>query len=209
MTGFGHLIMGGMLSMAVVSATPDLSLGQAIGAVFFGVTASILPDIDAENSTIKVAVNSGYKPVLLRYLFGTRYRKGLVAGLIYELLAVIEISVRALLVLLMDVVHLIFGHRGVTHYLVTAVVLFLGFYIVSILASITTVYAVTFFLGYLSHLFGDAATTSGLYFLKPFYHGRLYSLPKVLRITPGTVLTIKELLVVGIVALFCFLIIYS
>lgn len=64
---------------------------------------------------------------------------------------------------------LFFGHRGVFHSLTAAAILFL----VAIYLVTFSFYAFAPVLGYLSHIFLDAFTLSGVPFLKPFSDKRL------------------------------------
>jgi len=71
-------------------------------------------------------------------------------------------------------------HRGVTHTIVAALlVLLIGWYF------LPHMIAIGLALGYASHLAGDMLTYTGLKVLWPLYRGKVYLMPRGLRLSTG------------------------
>ncbi len=164
---------------ATVAATLGLGLGLALdatgngwlaGTVLAGV-GGLLPDIDEPKSLI------GHSPrILARGATGKSRRGSLPRVLIRVLGELLTGIVQALA----TVVRELTGHRGATHWLLTALVVALP-----AIAFLGPHAGLCLAVGYLSHLALDMLTRSGIPLLGPFSKRRLHLLPKPFRVRTG------------------------
>lgn len=208
MTGYGHLAIGTSLSLAASSFFPQAQPYQIFIFVSVGAVASLLPDMDAQESVLKVIVRSNYNPTFANSLFPFHTRKGIFTPLVHSILSAIEIAIRSISVLFMDLVHLIFGHRGITHYLITSISFTLVVFILLAILKLPLEYSFAFFIGYTSHILGDMCTTSGIKFFSPYASKKCYVLPKSKRIRMQKTMTLREGQIVAFVAIVSLLVIF-
>ncbi|MEZ6255993.1 MAG: metal-dependent hydrolase [Patescibacteria group bacterium] len=180
MTGTSHLITGTALGLAFIS-TQHTTPMQVLGATLVCAIASLLPDIDAENSTIKVWVSGKGGTPLTDAIISKRDRNGAIGTLLYALFGGIEFVIRQLLEQLITVVSKVVPHRGPTHYFITSFVVALCITILGLIFAHSSLYGIAFFIGYTAHILGDMCTHSGVTALKPFSANTYYVLPKFLR----------------------------
>lgn len=180
MTGTSHLITGTALGLAFIS-TQHTTPMQVLGATLVCAIASLLPDIDAENSTIKVWVSGKGGTPLTDAIISKRDRNGAIGTLLYALFGGIEFVIRQLLEQIITLISNVVTHRGPTHYFATAA--FFGV-LITILGYVwfgSGLYGGAFFIGYVSHILGDMCTHSGVTAFKPFSSNIYYVLPNFLR----------------------------
>lgn len=153
--------------------------------------ASLLPDIDEPESLI---ANS---PENMKRRIG-RGRAGIdrgarqSAGMLLTVLNVITRALAAIVRLLAG------GHRGATHMLFIAAALTVGMYFLGEAIGFTALW-LWFAAGYLSHLFLDMLTPSGLALLWPLSRRPLHLLPRPVRIvTGGAVDAVVGILLIGL-----------
>lgn len=204
MTGAGHLIIGGALITPIIMNS-NLSPAEVVAGFAVGLTASVLPDIDANNSILQVALDYR-KPKILNTLFSKRQRKGLIGGLLYEFLAIIEIFIRFILKSFIEIVKSFTKHRGIVHSLFFLVASSLVLNIVLTLLELNLIYTLLYIVGYGSHLLADACTVSGLRLFAPFSNKPIHLLPKGSRVRMGRKMSVEEMMIVSIVAASSFLI---
>lgn len=207
MTGQGHLIIGLSVSTAITSQVVSLASAQGAIAVAVGTVAALLPDIDAEWSIAKVSIAANNKPRIAWKIFNRRSQKELITGIIYQIFAGVEVALRALLTGIMDFIHKRFGHRTFTHYLITDMVLTLIILALAVIFNFSPLYALTFFVGYLSHLLGDCCTVAGLTMFKPYSNKTIHILPKKYLIRMEKTITITEFLILSLVVGICTLVV--
>jgi membrane-bound metal-dependent hydrolase YbcI (DUF457 family) len=198
MTGKSHLIAGTTITAA---ALHQANFAPASGGIFWaaalaiGMIASLLPDIDARNPLIRSLVQGGGRPRLTQLLIGQRIRRRFPVIIVYLFLALCELLIRYTLAGLMGIVPNLVQHRGPTHYLVTAVGLTAVFWAVSYQLNVSSMYALAFGAGYLSHIWTDTMTRSGVRLFAPLTQKRYHALPRTLRLATGRRQNVAELLV--------------
>ena len=142
--------------------------------MLIGVAAALLPDIDTPNNHLRSSLGVGSRQTTRALLNGRR--KGLLRWL-WDLL-------RWFVARLLDVVAWLLPHRGLTHWLITAVILTGIAAAVCRTQNLPDLIWQTFGIGYLSHLLADVCTESGVRLLAPFY-SRTLTIP-FLRVRTGT-----------------------
>lgn len=178
MTGVSHLLIGGSLAFTAtsfVSKDPTFLFFNTI----LGSLATLLPDLDAQNSVLQVWLTGKYSTKISDSLISRYQRRGsLVMEMIYLGFASVETAIRLIMWLLISGLKKITTHRGITHSLFT----FLGLLVIVTVAiellTLDPLYLISFSLGYISHLFADATTYSGVQLLAPFSKQSLHILPK-------------------------------
>lgn len=207
MTGKSHLIAGTAVTAAVLyqaSYTPPSTGLWFWAALGIGMVASLLPDIDAPNPMIKSLVKGGGQPRLMNALMRYRWCRRFPMIVLYLLLAGIELLIRYTLAGLIGVVPHLVQHRGPTHYLVTATGLTALTWLVSYQADISSMYALAFGAGYLSHVWCDTMTRSGVRLFAPLISKKSYHcLPRPLRLTTGRNRSFSELVALTFIGLGC------
>ncbi|MFC1649164.1 metal-dependent hydrolase [Patescibacteria group bacterium] len=204
MTGISHLIIGGSISVATLSLATDdpvqLIMGTAIGT-----TASILPDIDAENSLFQVAVDLKYPKATNTII--SRYRRNFIEDVLYMLLSTIEIAIRVVIVSLIGILKSFTKHRGSIHSLTAMAIFALVGIAISYIFQVDYIYSIVFAIGYTTHLLSDALTVSGVKLFSPFSKRIINLLPKQSSLKTRNRMSLEEALVVSIVASLSFLVI--
>jgi len=164
---------------------PVVVLGHPLPAFALGLTVaalgSLLPDLDEPNSLVSNLPRAGRGVV--RSTLRAKGVEGVVRMLVEFGLMFINLFTRALSGLVRACA---FGHRGATHWLITAVVLglaaagsgwFIGF----------PALGLWLFIGYASHLALDAMTISGLEMFQPLTGRTVHLLPKPMWIRTGSI----------------------
>lgn len=191
MTGKTHL-SGGLAAAVIVERTAYMagyplmddrpvnlfgfSVPVAILAFAIAALGSLLPDLDEPNSLVSNLPRAGRG--IARSTLRARGVEGAIRSLVEFGLLAINFIPRALSGLVKMVA---FGHRGATHWLITAVILSL----LGATAGMVLGYpalGLWLLIGYTSHLVLDAMTISGLAMLKPFSDRKVHLLPGPLRI---------------------------
>ena len=207
MTGKSHLIAGTAVTAAALhqaSYTPPSTGIWFWAALGIGMVASLLPDIDSQNPMIKSLVKGGGQPRLTNTLISYRMRRRFPTAAVYLVLAGIELLIRYALAGLIGIVPGLVQHRGPTHYLVTAAGLTALAWLVSYQAGVSTMYALAFGAGYLSHIWCDTMTRSGVRLFAPFISEKsCHSLPRPLRLTTGRNQSFSEFIALVFIGLGC------
>jgi membrane-bound metal-dependent hydrolase YbcI (DUF457 family) len=195
MTGKSHLAAGTVLTAAALQQanyTPHSNIWFWF-ALGIGMVASLLPDTDSPNPMLKGKIKAGGQPKLAQLLFGYKARKRIPTNLVYGLIAAIELLIRHILAGLISIVPGLVKHRGPTHYLITAVGLTALFWLITNQLGSSTMYTLAFGVGYLSHIWCDTMTKSGVRLLAPFLPKKsFHSLPRPLRLTTGQDVALSE-----------------
>ncbi len=156
MTGPTHAIIAASATLAYYEMTNSTPVGFLPWLII--IAGSLFPDIDEPHSTIS-------KPL------------GIVGKMLPKWL---QTMVHAPIQAFSDGISKVFGHRGVTHYLLWPALLGgLGWYQQSQILQ-------WFSWGYLWHLLADWITKLGIPAFGPFYRKNVSFLPKKLRITTGS-----------------------
>ncbi|MCA9988105.1 MAG: metal-dependent hydrolase [Anaerolineales bacterium] len=207
MTGKSHLVAGTAVTAAALhqaSYTPPSTGIWYWVALGIGMVASLLPDIDSQNAMIKSLVKGGGQPRLTNALISYRMRRRFPTVVPYLALAGIELLIRYTLAGLIGLVPGLVQHRGPTHYLVTAVGLTALVWLISYQADISPMYALSFGAGYLSHVWCDTMTRSGVRLFAPLIPKKSYHcLPRSLRLTTGRNQSYSELIALTLIGLGC------
>lgn len=209
MTGNSHLVVGTGLTLATLHQaqfTPQFNddWPTFMTAVAVGALASLLPDgLDSKNSKLKTIVKGGGNKMRLSSRLVSRKQRCKPTGaIIYIILSAIEWVGRSLLGFLLDVISTLIPHRGPSHYVSTALLLTGLVWIVSTFFSILPVYAFAFGVGYLSHIWADSMTRSGVKLFGPLTQKTFHSLPFALRLrTERTANITERIAVAGILLL--------
>lgn len=204
MTGKSHLAAGVVVTAAVLrqatynNPTPPEML---VWAMMVGVVASLLPDaLDSEHSLLKSMVRGGGKPVLTRKLI-RHGRRQLATGAIYILLSIAEVIVRQVISLIISIPSAFLQHRGISHsLLVAAGGTALLLVIVTALGG-NILLPLAFGLGYITHLWCDTMTVSGVKLLAPATGRPFYFFPRSFRISTGKDVLAEYLALVLIAAI--------
>lgn len=199
MTGKSHLAAGTALTIAALYQgnylkSPDLWLVLAIGV---GMAASLLPDSDTPNPMIRNIVQGGGQPRLMNKLFYGKMRRSLT----YRFLAALEVLARSVLAGLLGLIPGLVKHRGPTHYLLTVIALTGVFWFSSVQLGWSLMFALAFAVGYLSHIWCDTMTRSGVPIFGPISQKKFYSLPFPLRLRTERAANFTEILAVLFVLL--------
>lgn len=155
MTGKTHLAFGGLASFALMPFVPEYHFTFLL----LGALGGLMPDLDASESAIK---HLGI-PITRRLWFKPFW---------------LPASIIALCCTHRGGVHSLFGMMIFTAILAT------GWYTLSP-GTVQIAGIMAFALGYLSHLFGDACTKSGVPILYPFSNTPWHLLPRSLTIRTG------------------------
>ena len=179
MNGRNHAILGGVatFSYLLLSGQDPYSVGLipfATGMVI-GIASALLPDIDTPNNHLRSSLGVGSRQT--DYAFRTWRRR---RGLLTRVLDVFRWFIARLL----DVVAWLLPHRGITHWLITAIILTVVLSVICRSQGWWDVVWQTFGVGYLSHLLADVCTEAGVRLLVPIYL-RPISIP-FLRVRTGT-----------------------
>lgn len=212
MTGKTHLA-GGVAAAVVLERTayiaqwshlspaPDRQvslLGMTIPFVLLAFLtasiASLLPDLDEPNSLVSNLPRASRG--IVRKTFRTRGIEGILRSLVEFGLLSINFLTRALSRLVRMAA---FGHRGATHWLVTAFVLGLSAAVSGWFIGFPAL-GVWLFVGYISHLALDGMTLSGLELLQPFTDRKIHLLPKPMRIRTGSAVDSLLTVFFGVIA---------
>jgi len=184
MTGKTHLV-GGLAAGAVIgkiaiaTGAIPVSAPTILGLVAVVCLASLLPDIDEPNSMVSNLPNYAKRSMRKRY---NDFINTLIAGIFKAILALLNMVTQALSGLIRVMAG---GHRGATHWLITAVALTVVVLAVAIPFG-KLWYVAFFFAGYTSHLVLDLMTLSGLEIGRPFSKKKYHILPAGLRVRTGS-----------------------
>ncbi len=184
-----EVILAGSLQIGSVHL-PVFAVGGAVCII-----ASLLPDIDEPESLI---VNS---PAAMR----KRLRRSprVQGKTLRGALDLVFIVARWLLRLASGMIRILAGgHRGATHWLLTAAILSAGVSYLGGLSGYSWLW-IWFAAGYLSHLGLDMLTPSGLEVLRPLTSSSIHLLPGFMRIRTGggADVLLRVLLIAGVGAL--------
>jgi len=178
MNGRNHALLGAVttFSYLLLSEQSVYYVGWLPFGVgmFVGTAAALLPDIDTPDNHLRRTLGVGNRQTTRAFL--DRRRKGLLVRLWNFL--------RWLVARLLNVVAWILPHRGLTHWLVTALILTLVASAVTTTQGWPDLYWETFAIGYLSHLLADVCTEAGVKLFAPVYT-RAINVP-FLRVRTGT-----------------------
>jgi membrane-bound metal-dependent hydrolase YbcI (DUF457 family) len=179
MMGETHFILGAAATatgLVTLGYTPaNVGSGHFLLAVGVGALVALLPDIDAPDTLIRRIFGLGSRQARQRL---RRWRR---EDLITNLLNLL----RYLIARLLDGLAWLLPHRGPTHWLIVAVALTYGFYLLCVWYGWPLLWWRAFALGYGSHLFADSLTINGIKLFAPFYP-KAVGLPiKLLRIRTG------------------------
>ena len=171
MRGRTHAVAAATLGLGLSIVLRGSESNAWLAGSAVALVGGLLPDIDEPNSTI------GFAPRTVARSFSQGTKRGnpirlalLVTG---EILTGI---VKALATLIRELT----GHRGATHWLVTA--LFLSAPVIVLLDDSL---GLCFGVGYLSHIALDMMTKSGVPVLGPFSDTRLHLLPRPMCVKTG------------------------
>ena len=200
MTGISHIAIGSSIGLIIVSGQKPIAIVIGVVIAIFG---SLLPDLDANNSTLQMFLHQGGKPTWTNKILA----KGndLFSGLLFMFLSVVEMGIRMIMLSIMEIFKLFVGHRGITHYGITGIVMAIILAIISRLFNLNTIYSMAFLGGYLSHLLADAMTKSGIPLLAPFSQKTIYLLPKKWLVRTWDW---KEYILAGLITVICWLIVW-
>lgn len=87
-------------------------------------------------------------------------------------------------IIISNIIKLIFGHRGMTHTIISSIFIFILAYIASkyLMIGVTGNYiAIGFAIGWFLHSIGDAHTKGGVPLFLPYSKKKFWVLPKILR----------------------------
>lgn len=200
MTGKSHALIGATVTGAVL-VVADYPISAEFGiALLIGIFASLLPDIDSPNALIKRIVSANGQPIVVQTIFGKQIPRNWLLKIPYVLLGLIEFFLRMLLLRPINLISRLIPHRGPTHYLITALALSYGVYWISVLLNQSSMYAVAFASGYVSHLLSDSLTRSGVPLFAPLYRRRIHLLPRRLRLRTNRSLSFGEALSIVLIA---------
>jgi len=186
MTGLSHGIVGGssVLILLSVSGIQDISVASA--AVLTGVIGSLIPDVDAKNSVLQHHIFHYGTAFWTDTFISKRFRRSITGSIFYSLIAIVEITIRIVLYAPIMVLKLFVVHRGITHTIVAATILTLIFIVVSIFFHLSIWIAISFSIGYVSHIVLDGVTQSGITPFIPVSKKQIHLLPLRNRITTGS-----------------------
>jgi len=194
MVGISHAVIGASTAIAV-SSVLGANTHSYILSIGIGTAASLLPDIDAEVSTIKIFAKKRLQGRLANSFVRKSRRNRFPDIFIHIGISLFEVIVGMTLL----IVSTIFGkHRGLAHSLIFLALLSPISVISSALLSSKTVFGYVFIFGYLSHILTDSMTVTGVQMLAPFSKNHYHILPRKYRFTTGSA---TEVIYVGIFVL--------
>jgi inner membrane protein len=170
MKGTSHTIIGAMAGLTAVWYTDTLSRWPlVVAAVAVAAVAALLPDLDGTDSTARTGVGLGKQQIK------REWRKRPRLSLIARRIASIPLNIFARLV----------PHRGPTHWILTAVILWGVVAYAATLFNLPPVLWVAFGAGYMSHLLADALTVAGVPLLGPLSGRSVRFIPRPIAIRTG------------------------
>ncbi len=178
MNGRNHALLGAVTTFSYLLLSEQTV--YYVGWVPFGVgmlvgtAAALLPDIDTPDNHLRRTLGVGNRQTTRAIL--DRRRRGMFLRLGNFL--------RWLVARLLNVVAWTLPHRGLTHWLVTAVVLTLLAAAFTRSQGLPDLFWETFGIGYLSHILADVCTEAGVKLFAPVYN-RAITIP-FLRVRTGT-----------------------
>ncbi len=179
MLGKSHAILG-TSTTAVVLLTTGTNLFEHTGvflvSLTIGTLAALLPDIDSPNATIRTTFGVG-REQSWRELQSWQRKN------IFEIALD---GVQWFVARILDFVHMLLPHRGPTHWGITWLGLSLLFWLACYLFGWSFTIALSFTVGYFSHLLGDGVTKSGVRLFAPFNYKSVRFLPKRMTIRTGS-----------------------
>jgi len=193
MTGKTH-IAGGLFSAACLATlAPSIQGGEAmisgklviagvaipalVAGIVVSVLASLLPDIDEPESLIVHSPDKARKHVVMKAGRRSAAARGLTALPFVIAQWVLRVASGIIRVLAG-------GHRGATHWLLTALLLTAGIWYLGTIGGYTYLW-LWFVAGYCSHLVLDMMTLSGLKVLRPLTPSSIHLLPVFMRVRTG------------------------
>lgn len=201
MTGRSHLAIGAsFVATSLLLFFENAGLQALAGPFFLGLFASVLPDIDAEDSILQAKIGQYGKTPFARAAF-PRTPKDIVGQVMFAILSITELLLRTIPMVIFSILRELVPHRGLTHYFLTAVTLSGLISLSGFIFKFSQVYACAFLIGYVSHILADATTPSGVKMLAPFYDNKVHLLPKNLRIKTGSQLETVVVSIVGLTTL--------
>ena len=209
MTGISHLLLGSLFCLTVLNLVSDPHSAHFWAALGLGALATLLPDLDAKHSMLQSGLHQHGRATLANFLIGRRQARTLIGGLMLAIMSIFEIGIRMSLQGIVEIFKLFVRHRGILHSLLVAGLLSGLVWYVTWYFGFGYVYALSFLAGFLSHLFLDSLTLSGLAFLRPFSSHAFHLLPKILRIKTKSFGEVIACLTIMFVLLFINLVIMS
>lgn len=191
MMGRTHQLIGiSSTALALLAAGIVPGSGGFVASLAVGWIASLLPDIDAAEGSRadpllrqKLGIGDNRTRAELkgaRRQFRRHHRLG-------ALIDLLDATLRRGLALMANGLARLLPHRGITHSLVTALLLTGG--LALLLAAMPSWPArglpFAFLVGYVSHLVADGVTKTGVPLLLPLMRHRFHLLPRGLRLTTG------------------------
>ncbi len=180
MMGESHMIFGAAATTTVLVTlgyTPtNVGAGHFVLAVGLGALVALLPDIDSPNTKIRQIFGVGSRQA--RNRLRRWYRKDILTNL-WNLF-------RYAISRVLDLLAWFLPHRGPTHWLVVAMGLTYGFYWLSRQYGWPLLWWRAFAIGYVSHLFADGMTVSGVKLFAPFYDQAVGLPVRFLRVRTGS-----------------------
>lgn len=192
-------MIGGSVTGVLLASQPELGPAVLVSVLVVGLVASVLPDIDAQQSVLQTSIHQFGKTPFSDAVVSWRSRRSLGGGLLHAGLSIGELGVRAFLLAVIEIFKLFVRHRSVTHSVFVWLGLsgLLGFLLWWLEHSL--VIAIAFFLGYGLHLVADGLTMMGVEYLWPVKKRRYRLLPEKFRLRTGS--GIEVALVVCVVLL--------
>ena len=185
MTGRSHALIGAMSGLSAVWFTDGFNRWPFVAlAVVVGIVASLMPDLDGTDSTARTAVGLGKEQIK------REWRKRPRPVLIVRRVVSIPFNLFARLI----------PHRGPTHWILTAVILWGVVAYAATLFNLPPVLWVAFGAGYMSHLLADALTVAGVPLLGPLSGRSVRFLPRPIALRTGS--AAESVLVSFLMALF-------
>lgn len=179
MLGRSHAIIGGV-STAVFLITTGTNLIQHTGifaaAWTVGTIASLLPDLDSPDTTVRTTFGVGSRQSW------QELRQGHRKDLVDRGVDVGQWSIARLL----DIIHIALPHRGPSHWGITWLGLTFALALACRAFLLPDQLWQAFMVGYASHLVADGVTRAGVKFFAPFYKRPIHLLPRRLTIRTGS-----------------------
>jgi len=164
MMGESHAILGAVATGTILIASGKTPANQGIIpftlAVGLGAVIALLPDIDSPNTLIRRIFGVGRRQVKNNL---RRWQRNNILSNLLNL-------IRWLISLFLNGLAKILPHRGPTHWLVVALTLCSAMYRLTQWQNWSPLVWQSFMIGYISHLFADGLTKSGIKLFSPFYN---------------------------------------
>jgi inner membrane protein len=170
MTGRSHALIGAMTGLTAVWFTDGVTRWPLVFlAVGVATIAALLPDLDGTDSTARTSIGLGKEQIKREW----RKRPSL------------SLIVRRLLSIPFNLFARFIPHRGPTHWVLTAVILWGLVAYAANLFNLPPVIWLAFGAGYLSHLIADALTVAGVPLLGPLSGRSIRFIPRPIALRTG------------------------